>query len=329
MAALATSDGVDLSQGVLCAGNIVYDVLVRPVEEIRWGATTWVERIEPHLGGNGASTAVTLARLKVPVRLLGAVGPDPFGRLAMDKLREAGCDVSRVTKASSQTATTVALVNGVGARSFQHCPGASHEVFLAPIPFHPELTSKHKHFHVANIFGLPGLRSHGGETLRRAKAAGLSTSLDTGWDAKGEWFAVLGPCLPHLDLLFVNEDEARMLTGNGEIAMAAEFFMERGVGGVVVKLGGHGCAVFGSGQPLFIPAFGANVIDTTGAGDCFVGGFLAGLHAGLDWAEAARWGNAAGALNVASLGGSAGIPSRDEFLKFLHSSEVSQATELK
>ena len=55
---------VDLSGGVLCAGNIVYDILVRPVEEIRWGATTWVERIEPHLGGNGASTAVTLGRLK-------------------------------------------------------------------------------------------------------------------------------------------------------------------------------------------------------------------------------------------------------------------------
>lgn len=329
MSSLDIRGGVDVSQGVLCAGNIVYDVLVRPVEEIRWGATTWVERIEPHLGGNGASTAVTLARLKVPVRLLSAVGPDPFGRFALDTLREAGCDVSRVTKASSQTATSVALVNAVGARSFQHCPGASREVFLAPIPFHADLTSKHKHFHLANIFGLPGLRAHGGETLRRAKAAGLSTSLDTGWDSKGEWLAVLGACLPHLDLLFVNEDEARMLTGSGDPAGASAFFMERGVSVVVIKLGEHGCAVFGFGQPLFIPAVGVEVVDTTGAGDCFVGGFLAGLHAGLNWAEAARWGNAAGALNVTSLGGSAGIPSRDEFLKFLHSSEVGQATELK
>ena len=329
MASSDSSGEVDLSAGVLCAGNIVYDILVRPVEEIRWGSTTWVERIEPHLGGNGASTAVTLGRLKVPVRLLGAVGPDPFGRSALDILREAGCDTGRVTKASSQTATSVALVNAAGARSFQHCPGASREVFLAPIPFHADLIAKHKHFHLANIFGLPGLRAHGGETLRRAKAAGLSTSLDTGWDSKGEWMTVLGPCLPHLNLLFVNEDEGRMLTGSGDPATVAAFFMERGVRTVVVKLGSNGCAVFGSDPSVNIPAFWVDVMDTTGAGDCFVGGFLAGLHAGFDLTGAARWGNAAGALNVTSLGGSTGIPSRDEFLKFLDSNEVSQATELK
>ena len=311
---------LDLSGGVLCAGNIVYDILVRPVEEIRWGATTWVERIEPHLGGNGASTAVTLGRLKVPVRLLGAVGPDPFGRFALDTLREAGCDTGRITKASSQTATSVALVNGAGARSFQHCPGASREVFLAPIPFHADLASKHKHFHLANIFGLPGLRAHGAETLRRAKAAGLSTSLDTGWDSKGEWMSVLGGCLPYIDLLFVNEDEAKNLAGTSDGLGAAQFFADKGVGGLVIKLGGQGCVIAlrqGILAQISVPAYAVEVVDTTGAGDCFVGGFLAGLHAGLDWAEAARWANAAGALNVMSLGGNSGIPSKEEFLRFM------------
>ncbi len=313
---------VDLSGGVLCSGNIVYDIVVRPVEEIRWDATTWVDSIEPHVGGNGANTSITLAKLKVPVRLLGAVGPDDFGRFTMDALRDAGCDTSRITKASLPTATSVVLVNQAGVRSFQHRPGASREVFLAPIPFHADLVGKHKHYHLANIFGLPGLRPHGGETLRRARSVGLSTSLDTGWDAKGEWLTVLGPCLPHLDLLFVNESEARILSGQPVPADAAAFFQDHGVETVVVKLGSKGCAVFSGATHHEIPAFKVSVLDTTGAGDCFAGGFLAGLHAGLDWIDAARWGNAAGALSASQLGSTTGLLAQNEFLQFLLTAEL-------
>ncbi len=316
---------IDLSGGVLCAGNIVYDISVRPVEEIRWGGTTWVDAIQPHVGGNGANTSIALAKLKVPVRLLGAVGPDPFGRFAMDALRESGCDTSRITKASSSTATTVALVNAAGLRSFQHHPGASREVFLAPIPFHSDLAGKHKHFHLANIFGLPGLRPHGGETLRRARSAGLSTSLDTGWDAKGEWMSVLSACLPQLDLLFVNEDEAKALSGESEPADAAAFFQDKGVGTVVVKLGARGCAVFNQSIHFHVPAFRVEVIDTTGAGDCFAGGFLSGLHAGEDWHGAARWGNAAGALSTSRLGSTSGLLPRQQFLQFLATAEIASS----
>ena len=308
---------LDLSGGVVCAGNIVYDIAVRVVEEIRWGTTNWVETIEANIGGNAANSSISLAKLQVPVRILGAVGPDPFGKFALDILREAGCDTARVTKASAQTATSVVLVNSKGDRSFQHMPGASREVFLAPIPFHSDLVGKHTHYHLANVFGVPGLRQHGGEGLRRARAAGLSTSLDTGWDAKGEWMNVLGSCLPHLDLLFVNEEEARMLSGSSDLGTAADFFKERGAKNLVIKLGGQGCAVFTESGEFRSAAFAVDVVDTTGAGDCFAGGFLAGLYYGEDWRGAARWGNAAGALSVRKLGSTAGLLAKPALLDFL------------
>ena len=309
--------GLNLSGGVVCAGNIVYDIAVRQVEEIHWNTTAWVDTIEPHIGGNGANSAISLAKLKVPVRILGAIGPDPFGRFVLDILREAGCDTARVTKASSQTSTSVVLVNSRGDRSFQHLPGASREVFLAPIPFHSDLAGKHTHYHLANVFGVPGLRRHGGEGLRRARAAGLSTSLDTGWDAKGEWMTVLGPCLEYLDLLFVNEQEARMLSGSDDLGTAADFFKERGATNVVIKLGGKGCAVFEEAGEFRLPAIPVEVVDTTGAGDCFSGGFLAGLYYGEDWRGAAKWGNAAGALSVSKLGSTTGLLEKSAFLHFI------------
>jgi sugar/nucleoside kinase (ribokinase family) len=66
-------------RGVVCAGNLVYDILARPVSQIRWGATTWIDSIEHSMGGNGASTAYTLGKLGVRVRLFGMVGQDAFG----------------------------------------------------------------------------------------------------------------------------------------------------------------------------------------------------------------------------------------------------------
>ena len=120
-----------------------------------------------------------------------------------------------------------------------------------------------------------------------------------------------------------------MLSGSSDPAGAAAFFRERGVDNIVVKLGAKGCDAFLAGEYFHAPAFSVDVVDTTGAGDCFAGGFLAGLHAGVEFREAMRWANAAGALCAANLGGTAGIPSKADFLKFLDGCEVGQAVELK
>jgi len=76
--------------GVIATGNIVMDVLTRPVDEITWGGTRWVESIVPSLGGNGANTSAALGKLGVPVRLLGAVGRDAFGGAALASSRMRG-----------------------------------------------------------------------------------------------------------------------------------------------------------------------------------------------------------------------------------------------
>jgi sugar/nucleoside kinase (ribokinase family) len=129
---------VDASKpcGVLCAGNLVFDVRVRPVTELCWGESTWVDAIEHSMGGNGASTAYTLARLGMAVRMLGMVGADMWGDAVMKRLSDVGVDTSHVLRSHAPTAASVALVGSDGARALLHQPGAGFEAFPVPIVFH-------------------------------------------------------------------------------------------------------------------------------------------------------------------------------------------------
>ena len=308
--------------GVVCAGNVVLDFLVRPVGHIPWGGTAWVESIDQFLGGNGANTSYTLARLGVPVRLVGAAVRDPFGEAVLGWLAGAGVDLGMVERTSEPTATTVGLVQADGTRAFLHRLGASRRTTTADVDWRAQAAEGYTHFHLGNAFALPLMRGGAAEALKSAKDAGLTTSMDTGWDAGGEWMAVIGPCLPQTDILFVNQDEARAMSGSADPAEAAAYFRSHGAGVVVAKLGGDGCAVFGAEDEFLVPAFLAEVVDSTGAGDCFAGGFLAALHYGEDLRGAAQFANAVGALSITALGAVTGIGSRQETMEWIRAART-------
>jgi sugar/nucleoside kinase (ribokinase family) len=309
-------------QGVLCSGSIVFDVVVRPVDASHWGTTTVVESIEYHVGGNGANTSYTLAMLGVPTRLLGMVGRDDQGRFLLERLGRAGVDLSGVGQAEEPTAATVALVNSAAERKLLHRPGVSVKAFAGPARFTPELTAGMSHYHLASLFILPRLRAHAAEMLARARAAGLSTSFDTNWDSEGRWMRDLEPCLPHLDFFFTNQDEARMVTGSSDPAVAAQVVRDKGVRTAVIKLGRRGCAIFAQGSEVFCPAFDVVAKDSTGAGDCFVGGFLAAVLRGASLAEAGRYGNAVGALSVERIGAIEGVLSQEQTEAWMRSARL-------
>lgn len=300
------------------------DILVRPVDRIAWNTTTWVEAVEQRMGGNGASTSYAAAVCGTAVRLVSVAGRDAFGDRLLGELAAAGVDVAHVRRSDGPTAATVALVNSAGDRLFLHRIGAGAEGFEPP-ELDATLSDGMSRFHLANLFSLPGLRRRGGEALSRAHAAGLATSVDTGWDSRGRWTEDLAPCLPWTDLLFVNQDEAQHLGGASDIRDAASRLRDGGAQAVVVKLGAQGCAVFDAAGELRIPAFDVTVVDTTGAGDCFAGAFLAALERGLGRAEAARFANAAAALSVQQLGATAGLRSWDETRSWMDTAPVKDA----
>jgi sugar/nucleoside kinase (ribokinase family) len=299
-------------RGVLCAGSICFDILMRPVDDLQWGTSTWVDEFVEDLGGNGGNTAYALAKLGTPVRLLSMVGKDSHGDRVLARLGEAGVDLSLVERSEGLTTTTVCIVNSNGNRFFLKRLGVSHDTFAEPIEFTTALVGSHTHFHMANLFSIPNLSKHGAEILRRAREAGLSTSLDTGWDPEKRWIERVGPCLPYTDLLFVNQEEAQMLTGSSEPETVAASLREHGVRDVIMKLGAAGCAVLTHEGSHYVSGVRVGVVDTTGAGDCFAGAFLTALCHGESYVEAARFANAVGAIAVETLGAIAGVRSYEE-----------------
>lgn len=308
--------------GVICVGNITVDILARPVDDITWGGTKWIDSIEQSLGGNGANTSATLAKLGVPVTLIGGAGRDAFGDFALKRLQECGVATHLIQRVDTPTAASVALVKSDGTRAFLHRPGVSRELFRERFSLTETVATGSTRLHVGNPFGMTHLRTFAPGLLAAAQGLGLETSMDTAWDAMGEWMKVVGPCLPHAGILFTNEDEARMLTGTANPAIAAQRLRAQGATVVVLKLGQRGCAVFGPGVEAYIPGYDVPVIDTTGAGDCFAGAFLASLQRGLSCPQAAAIANAVGALNVQSLGATSGLVPWADVLAWIPSARL-------
>jgi oligopeptidase B len=321
---MAWSGGEFPQGGLYCTGSIVLDVLTRPVERLpAWGSTQWVNAIEQHLGGNGAAAAFAHGKLGGRVRLAGAVGDDAFGRYALDRLRVAGVDVSQVRVAPGvQTAATAGLINEGGERLFFHHKGAGDVVDLGDLPFDPGSLEGLAFFHLASFFQMARLRAQGVTLLERARAAGLFTSADTVWDPAGRWMDDFGALCPLLDCLFVNHLEAQRLTGAEDPREAAQEFLRRGVGWVVLKRGEDGCAVFGPGGEVFVPAYEVRALDTTGAGDSFCGAFLFALGQGLPPDEAARLANAVAAHCIQQMGGTTGIVGLEATRKFMETARL-------
>ena len=296
---------------VVCLGNVLVDVLVKPVEKLpSKGGLLPVERVEMALGGCASNTAVALSRLGVSTSLWGKVGRDHFSDFALSQLKRAKVESSGMRRDPKvSTSATVVLVDSKARRSFLHSVAANDHIHRSDLNLSG--LSAFKHLHIGGYFLFPKLdgRPMAG-ILKAAQEAGLTTSLDTAWDLKGRWMKALKPCLPFLDYFMPSEREVKKLLGHQQTVKAAKSFLELGARCVVIKQGEKGSTLLNrEGLELRVPAFKAKVVDTTGAGDCFCAGFIKGLSLGWNLRECLRLGNAAGACAVSKLGATAGIES--------------------
>lgn len=303
---------------VACLGILVADAVARPVEELpERGKLVLVEEISLSIGGCAANTGVGLARLGIPTSVLGLVGQDAFGQFVTQTLQREHIDtrgVQRTRKAA--TSATLVLVDADGERSFIHYAGANAVLREEDVAF--KVIAEARLLHIGGALLMPQLDGEPtARLLQRARAAGIVTSLDTVWDAKGRWLEVLAPCLPHVDYFLPSIEEARQITRRENPADIAAALLDAGVRVVGLKMGEEGCYVRTADEELRLPAFAVEALDATGAGDAFVAGFLAGVLLGWDLEQTARLANATGALCVTGIGAIAGLRSLAETKRFM------------
>ncbi|HXL44006.1 MAG TPA: sugar kinase [Gaiellaceae bacterium] len=299
---------------VVCLGILVADAIARPVDDVPpRGALELVDEISLHGGGCALNTASALVRFGLEAAVVGKVGADPFGDFILQLLDDRGVDRRGVLQDSAvSTSATVVLVDSAGERTFLHLPGANGQLRREELD--EDALFSGRALHVAGALVMPELDgSPTAGILEEAKARGLTTSLDTVWDATGRWERLL-PSLPHLDLFVPSLAEGSAISREPEPESVAAWLRERGVRTVALKLGADGCFVASEEFVGFVAAPAVEAIDGTGAGDAFAAGLLYGHLAGWPLERAAALANAAGALAATAVGAVEGVRGLEETL---------------
>ena len=286
-------------------GAAIVDVLVTPADErvFEIGSCP-ADRIVMSYGGDALNEATVLQKLGGNVRLHTILGDDEAGKAVLRRIQQVGLETAGVSlNPELRTSVNVVLVKPSGERCFLTDPGASQRMLrLSDIsmPFDPDTGI----LCFASMFVFPQMRAaEMAEVFRTAKAQGITVCADMTKRKNGESTADVAEALQYLDYLFPNDAEAMLLTGKDTVEDAAADLLSAGVGTVVVKCGGKGCYITTRERSFWVPAEpGVTVVDTTGAGDSFVGGFLYALSQNLPLEECARTACACGAKAVQHIG---------------------------
>jgi len=285
-----------------CLGSINVDHVHRLTHFPQAGETMQDSAYAVGLGGKGTNQAIAAHRAGGDVRLIGAVGSD--GDWALAQLAKAGIDTAQVMRVEVATGHAVIYVDAGGENQIVIHGGANRAIDDAHIEGALSSASPGDWWLTQNETNATA------SSTRRARAMGLRTAhVAAPFDP-----AQATDILPHLDLLAVNEGEAAALAAH--LGIAPE---EIPVPTLIVTLGARGAMWRGDGESFTVPAFEAEVVDTTGAGDTFLGYALAGLDAGMTPREALRRASAASSLCVSREGAVAAIPVRAEIDAYVNS----------
>ncbi|HMU33457.1 MAG: carbohydrate kinase family protein [Acidobacteria bacterium] len=266
------------------------------------------------LGSASAIFACGIARLGHSVTFVSRIGNDDFGHFCLESLVQRGIATDHIEiDVQSKTGVTV-VISTAEDRSMVTFLGAIAELSLTEVP--ANIFQDNRHLHLTSYYLQKALQSDFPYLLDSAKAAGATTSFDPNSDPdQGRDEKVLEVCR-HADILFLNEDEAKLLADTGDIEEAGRYL--NGLSPTVaIKLGAKGAIGFRDNEIERVEGFKIDAVDSTGAGDSFAAGFVHAFLEGSDLKTCLKIGNACGAFSASRPGGTDGQADREELERFL------------
>ncbi|UII69721.1 ribokinase [Pseudomonas sp. HN11] len=301
---------------VVVVGSLNMDLVTRASRLPRAGETLIGQTFSTVPGGKGANQAVASARLGADVSMIGCVGTDAYGIELRDALLVEGIDCQAVSTVDGSSGVALIVVDDSSQNAIVIVAGSNGELTPASLQACDAVLK------AADVIvcQLEVPMNTVGFTLKRGRELGKTVILNPA-PASGplpaEWYA-------SIDYLIPNESEATALSGvtvdSIESAKAAATqLIQAGAGKVIITLGSQG-ALFTDGQRFeHLQAPKVTAVDTTAAGDTFVGGFAAALANGKSEAEAIRFGQVAAALSVTRAGAQPSIPTLNDVQGFVPS----------
>lgn len=315
-----------MSEEVVCIGQALVDCITRGMEEKPYKKNVYrADSITLNTGGDALNESIVLAELGHPVRLVCGLGDDIAGQMVLHTAKEHGIDVSYAA-ISQELSTPIAnlMVQKDGNRQSANSPST---MLTGYIPDERAFCGA-KVVSFASLFRAPlDKKDEVLSLMKAAKDAGAIICADTKMPTYREMTgAELLEILPYIDYLFPNENEAayysslliketinqtrgtsRKDTAQMSLQEMGQCFCEAGVKNVIIKAGENGCTIVTKEENFQIPAKKVHAVDTTGAGDNFVAGFIHGLLHGWNLRKCYEYGTACAALSVQYVGAVTGV----------------------
>lgn len=281
-------------------------------------------RMEIHAGGVTGNNLTQVARLGPSTGWLGLIGDDENGRLIQKAFTDDGMDLAgiEVVKGEYSTMTWIP-VDTHGDRCIYMFPNANGKISMFQVRnrFAPHI-QKAKHFHTeASQLPLAPVK----EAMQIAKQAGVRVLFD--FDVTPNFFCQMNlgtqeevtEALKLVDVLKPCKAAAREMTGESDYDQMADKLLDLGPSLVAITEGAEGCLIANRKERVHVPAFEVHVVDTTGAGDAFMGGLSYGLLQGWNFTRVGTFANACAALCCTKVGARA-MSKRDEVIAFIKAS---------
>ncbi len=303
---------------VLVAGELNVDIILNRINRFpALGKEVIADDMTITLGSSSAIFASNLSVLGTRVAFAGTLARDQFGDLIINSLRSKGVDTNHIVYTDRvSTGATIAL-NFREDRAMVTYPGAMTLFSTDDIP--EDLLRGSRHLHVSSIFLSTTLKKDVCTLFRKAKSAGLTTSLDPQWDPEERWDLDFKTLLPHVDVFIPNENELRALTGIEDMYKAVDKLKSHS-NTIIVKSGREGAFLWNGDEFIHQPAFlNSRVVDAIGAGDSFCAGFIHQYIRGKNLNACLEFAALTGAVSTTKAGGTTAFESLELVRKIAES----------
>ena len=291
---------------IVVLGSLNMDLVVRAQHIPRPGETVRGEQFSTIPGGKGANQAAAAARLGASVEMIGRVGADSFGPILLDNMRAQGVGVSHVlADPDAPSGIAMIILDAGGENSIVVAPGANGRVSIGDVEASRELLSQARYLIMQFEIPLDVVRG----AMKLANQLGVQIILNPAPAYPAEPELLLGA-----HYLVANESEAQTMTGIGVTDLAAarragRALLEMGLPHVILTLGADGALLLTKEEIVHVPARKVKVVDTTAAGDAFIGGLAVAMLKSFTLVEAVRYATCAGTLATTVLGAQTSLPS--------------------
>lgn len=306
---------------VLSAGLAFCDIPLSPVpENILRIDNSIIEPVTMHTGGDALTVSVVLSKLGIKTSLAGRIGKDFNGQFIRMELEKNGVDTAWLIEDDSyNTAVSYILIEESGERHFLVNRGANDGLTGRDVP--DEAIKEADLVFLGSALAMQGMTDEEiADVFKRAHAYGKITAMDasiaTETSAEKN-LDLIGKSLQETDIFIPSYEEAAFFTGRTDVEEMLDIFSGYSLRLLGIKLGHKGCVLTDFKERIWLSAYpDVKVVDTTGAGDCFMAGFLCGYLHGWDLRRIGEFASAVSAHGIAASGASTGIPDFETVLKY-------------